>query len=240
MADRKKHNYPAKRKSKGKKPGPRPGPVKTSVEKKGLTDLEWEAINHYFTPEVNFNRTEALRRAGYAHPGAQVTRVFHRPAVVKEIDRRRKGRAELFKVGEAEVLQELSKIAFFNMADFAKNDDNGDFVLTEDGHLIINMANVNREQLAAIGEYTIETYYEGTGDDAVPVKKVKFKPFDKMGALDKLARHLGLFQDRIKIEGEDNLATAILAARRRVRQEEKDAEDEVSWDKYNYIPCPPP
>jgi hypothetical protein len=42
-------------------------------------------------------------------------------------------------------------------------------------------------------EVTVEDYVEGHGENARAVKRVKFKPHDKLGALDKLGRHLGLF-----------------------------------------------
>lgn len=216
---KKPHNYPEKRKS-TKKPGPKRGPKQTFVQKAGLTDMEWEAVNHYFTPEVNFNKTEALRRAGYAHPAAQVSRVFGRKEVVAELDKRRKARTEQFKVGEAEVLSELQKIAFYNIYDFCEQDEDGKLIVDSRGYASISLANATREQMAAISEFVVETHMEGRGEDAVPVTKLKFKPLDKMAALDKLCRHLGLFNDKLKVEAGENFANAILEAKKRIREGE--------------------
>ena len=186
------------------------GKTKTFAAKAGLTDLEWEAVNHYFTRDVNFSRTEACRRAGYAHPHSQSSRMFSRPAVVAEVERRRALLAEDFKVGPAEILNELSKVAFFNMLDYGEID--------KDGYFRINLSDASREQMAAIGEFTIETYMEGRGETAQEVKKIKFKPMDKMQALDKLARHLGLFDDKLSLTVEGNLGQQILAAKKRARE----------------------
>ena len=192
----------------------RNGRTKTFAGKAGLTALEWEAVDYYFTAEVNFNRTEACRRAGYRHPGPQAYRVFSRPAVVAEVERRRAKLAEDFKIGPAEILNEISKIAFFNMADYGTID--------KDGFFRINLTDVTREQMAAIGEFTIESHVEGKGKDAHVVRKIKFKPMDKMAALEKLARHLGLFDDKLNVTVNGGLGSQIIAAKKRLR-EEKDA-----------------
>ena len=191
----------------------RNGRTKTFAGKAGLTDLEWEAVNHYFSSDVNFNRSEACRRAGYKHSAAQSSRVFGRPAVVAEVERRRAKLAEDFKIGPAEILNEFRKIAFFNMLDYGEIDSKGYFQ--------INLSEVSREQMAAIGEFTIETYNEGRGDDVREVKKIKFKPMDKLSALEKLARHLGLFDDKLSLTVEGDLGQQILAAKKRIRKEKE-------------------
>ena len=190
----------------------RSGRTKTFAGKAGLTDLEWESVNHYFTSDVNFNRSEACRRAGYKHPGTQSSRMFGRPAVVAEIERRRAKLAEDFKIGPAEILNEFRKVAFFNMLDYGKIDS--------EGYFQIDLNDVTREQMAAIGEFTIETYNEGRGEDAREVKKIKFKPLDKLSALEKLARHLGLFDDKLSVSIEGDLGQQIIAAKKRVREGE--------------------
>ena len=190
----------------------RAGRTKTYAGKAGLTDLEWEAVNHYFTSDVNFSRTEACRRAGYSHPGPQSSRVFGRPAVVAEIERRRAKLAEDFKIGPAEILNEFRKVAFYNLSDYGEVD--------KDGYFEVNLSDVTREQMAAIGEFVIETYHEGRGPEAREVKKIKFKPLDKLAALEKLARHLGLFNDKLALSVEGGLGAQIIEAKKRVNKGE--------------------
>ena len=195
------------------KPGPqRVGRVKTRAAKAGCTDLEWEAIGHYFASDVNWNRTEACRRAGYKHPDKQGSRIFQRPAVVAEVERRRALLAEDVKVGPAEIINELKKIAFFNMLDYGSVDKDGPFT--------IDLSMVTREQMAAIGQFEIETTTVGKDDEAHEIKKLKFKPMDKMAALDKLARHLGLFDDKLSLSVKGDLGEQIMLARKRIRSGE--------------------
>ena len=199
-----------RRKRRNRKGAPRNSPVQTSVEQAGLTPREWLAIGHYFAPEVNYNKAEACRRAGYAFPSSQANRVFGRPPVVAEINRRRAELAVKFDIGPADVLRELTKLAFFNLGDYGEID-------ATTGEFLIDLSEVTRDQMAALGSYEIETYTKGSGEEAREVKRVRIKPPDKLGALDKLARHLGLFNDKMNVNVNGDLAAAILAAKNRVK-----------------------
>jgi phage terminase small subunit len=50
---------------------------------------------------------------------------------------------------------------------------------------------------------TVEDYLDGRGEDARKVRRVRFKPADKRGALVDLGKHLGMFKDRIEHSGKD-------------------------------------
>ena len=198
-----------RRKRKG---APRNSPVQTSVEQAGLTPREWEAVGHYFIPEVNYNKAEACRRAGYAFPSSQANRVFGRPPVVAEIELRRAELATKFDIGASDVLRELTKLAFFNLFDYGEIDETT-------GEFLVDMRYVSRDQMAALGSYEVETHLQGSGEGSKVVKKLRIKPPDKLGALDRLARHLGLFNDKMKIEINSDLAAQIIAAKRRLKDE---------------------
>jgi hypothetical protein len=45
---------------------------------------------------------------------------------------------------------------------------------------------------------TVEDFLDHRGEEARSVRRVKFKLHDKLGALDKLGRHLGLFDAKHK------------------------------------------
>jgi hypothetical protein len=85
---------------------------------------------------------------------------------------------------------ELRKIAFANMADYMKS--------TPEGDPYLDFSTLTPAQTAALAEVTVEDYVEGRGKGARAVKRVKFKLHDKLGALDKLGRHLGLFDAKHK------------------------------------------
>jgi phage terminase small subunit len=92
------------------------------------------------------------------------------------------------------IIRELALIGFSNMLDYVTPQS--------DGTVYIDLSKLTREQAAAIGEVTVEEYTEGKGEDARPVKRVKFKLSDKRSALVDLGKHLGMFPTQVagKIE----------------------------------------
>ena len=50
---------------------------------------------------------------------------------------------------------------------------------------------------------TQDEYTEGGGDNARPVKRTKFKLYDKRAALVDIGRHLGMFPNRHEHAGKD-------------------------------------
>jgi len=90
-------------------------------------------------------------------------------------------------VTQERVVAELAMLGFSNMADYLK--------CVEGGDPYFDYAGLTRDQAAALSEVTVETYVEGKGKDAESVKRVKFKLADKISALDKLGRHLGMFKE---------------------------------------------
>ena len=80
------------------------------------------------------------------------------------------------------VVDELRKIGFANMADYMKP--------TPEGAPSLDFSDLTRDQTAALSQVTVESGPAG--------KRVTFKLHDKLGALDKLGRHLGLFDAKHK------------------------------------------
>jgi phage terminase small subunit len=85
----------------------------------------------------------------------------------------------------------------------------------------------------AMAGVDVSEIYSGTGGDREMIgvlKKVKF--WDKLRALEVLAKHLGLLVERVKLEdSNDDLADLIRAARKRAAMApplEREANDEVS------------
>ena len=193
MARRKKRSFNA------------PGVVQTLPEAKerDLTDLEWMAINHYFSPEVNYSRREAVRRAG-GSPGS-ASAMFKRPEVIAEVDRRRAELARKFDIGAADVVKEMAKLAFFNVGDY----------LNEDGSLDVD--GMDRDNLAALTGLDID---ETIGDDGqVTRRKYRLKA-NKLEALEKLMKNLGLLNTQVDVNVKTDLAQQIIEARHRIRAEE--------------------
>lgn len=186
--------------------------VRNGVKQKKprLSDQQRKAINFYF--QNGFNKRQALISAGYAKTTAcgNSQSVFSNPLVREEIDRRLDGQRRKYELTEDWVIQRLMRIA------------NGGEILAkfkhvnDEGEMYWDFSGATPDDLAVITELTTDVYMEGRGEDAVPVKKMKIAMADPKGALDSLCRKLGLFQDKVKIDGEVSLVERLQAGRRRV------------------------
>lgn len=117
---------------------------------------------------------------------------------------------ERMEVSKEGLLDELSYLARSNMADF--------IVIQEDGTFYTDFSGLTREQLAAVQEVTVETYTEGRGEDAVPVKSVKFKLAPKTAAIELLGKNQKLWTDVIESTDLTEMSDTI-TQRRRERQQ---------------------
>ena len=117
-------------------------------------------------------------------------------ARVKEIYATRETRLhERYEMTIEQVKAEYGKIALANMFDYV--------AVQENGTAYVDLSAVTREQAAAISEITVDEYVEGRGEDGRAVKKVKIKLHSKLGALDSVARVLGMFKDKTEHTGKD-------------------------------------
>jgi phage terminase small subunit len=176
-----------------------------------------KAVDYYMKGHT---KKEALLKAGYTLLTAEKAawKVFGRDDVRKEIARRQRLLAARQINVVDRIQDEFAKIAFFNMGDVVE--------VTDDGYLVFNFEDVDMDQMAAVGEITVETYYEGKGKNAVEVKRVKMKPHDKKAALDSLARIHGLFQDRLDLTSEgESLEQRLQRGRQRAAMVEADYEE---------------
>lgn len=163
---------------------------------KALTAKQQRFVEEYL---VDMNATQAAIRAGYSaktaeQGGAQLLGNIKVAAAVKE---GRERLAQKAGVTAEKVVAEYAKLGFANMLDYIR---------VVDGSPVVDMSTINRDMGAAIGEVTSEVYMERTGDPenpVEPVKRTKFKLADKKGALDSLARHLGMFTERHEHSGPD-------------------------------------
>lgn len=80
---------------------------------------------------------------------------------------------------------ELARIAFANMLDYMRIDD--------DGQPHFDASKLTPAQAAAIQEITVEEFMDGKGEDARPVRRTRFKLHPKRDALVDLGKHLGMF-----------------------------------------------
>ena len=115
------------------------------------------------------------------------------PKIQKAIREVRSKLEEKVEVTAAQVINELCKLGFANMADYMK--------VGPDGDPYLDFSNLTRDQAAALTEVTVDDYVDGRGEDARQVRRVKFKLADKRAALVDLGKYLGIFREIQEISG---------------------------------------
>lgn len=146
---------------------------------------------------IDHNAKAAAIRAGYSAKTATqgAGQLMQKPIVRAAIDRAVKKLTKKIDVTVEQVVAELAKIGFANMADYMRVGPSGDPVL--------DFSKLNRDQSAALSEVTVEDFVDGRGEDARDVRRVKFKLADKRAALVDLGKHLKMFVEKHEHTGKD-------------------------------------
>lgn len=144
---------------------------------------------------IDLNATAAYKRAGYVAEGnsaeVNASRLLSNAKVSEYIAERMRAREQRTEITQDRVLQEYAKIAFLDPRRFY--DENG---------ALIPVQKLPADVAAALSAMEVVVERNGTNEDGSPafadVKKIKFS--DKKGALDSVARHLGMFIDRSEVK----------------------------------------
>lgn len=162
-------------------------------EEANLTVLESRWIDEFFK---DFDAAAAARRAGYSAKSASsaANALMKRPAVRAEMARRHAVHSDKLGLTAERIANEMAHIAFSNMGDFLKRDEEGNVVG-------FNFKGLTRDQMAAIGEFTIDSLVktDSEGVEEYRVIKTKFKLHPKLEALVHLGKYVGMFKS-----GEDD------------------------------------
>jgi len=172
-----------------------------------LTERQRLAVDAY--GKNGYNKKQAMLTAGFSeiYSSKQQDRFFKIPAVIAEVERKRKQICKKHKLSPEWVIERLMRLAMADevLAKFKKTD--------ADGNLRWDFTGATEEDLRHVHGLGTDTYMDGRGKNAKKVKKFKVKDIDTGAALVSLARHLGLFKDSIEIKG--SMADRIQAARHR-------------------------
>lgn len=154
---------------------------------------------------IDLNATQAAIRAGYSKKTAgQIGHeLLKKPEIADAIAAAMNDRAARTNVTADRVLYELARIAFANMAEYV--------TIQDDGSAIVDLSQLTPDRAAAIQEVITETYIEGRGEAAVPVKKMRLKLHARSRALELLGKHTGLFAERLEHTGRDGAPIATTA-----------------------------
>jgi phage terminase small subunit len=175
----------------------------------GLTALERKFADTVLkNPEMT--QASCYLKAGYNEPKTRkllhkyASKTIKRPHVQAYLEMRRKQLAKKVNVQQGDVVQELYNIGFFDPAD----------LFTEDGCLK-QITEIPEGARKAISQIDVFTEYDGRGENREAIgQTTRIKFVDKKGALDSLARYLGMFkQDQIDTDGIAELMGLVAQAR---------------------------
>ncbi len=144
---------------------------------------------------IDLNATAAYQRAGYKASEEGARRNSHRLLTNADIQQAiQAGQSKVIAKSELkaiDVINELRLLAFSDLGQIL------DFTDTDPKLKPVNqIPEAARRVLASM---KVKRHLEGSGDDARMVEVVEFKLWDKLSALDKLARHLGILVEKIDI-----------------------------------------
>lgn len=140
---------------------------------------------------IDLNATQAAIRAGYSRKTAAKIgdENLRKPDIAREIKRAMDARAARSEVTQDRVLKEIAKLAFLDIA--------GAF--DADGALL-PLKDMDPDVRAALAGLEIA---EITNDEGIAIGRVKkIKLADKIAALTLLARHMGMLNDKLKVQGD--------------------------------------
>lgn len=159
-----------------------------------LTDKQSRFVEEYL---VDLNATQAAIRAGYSENTAHSIghENLSKPEIADAIAQAQQERSERTKVTQDMVIRELARIGF---SDLRK-------LMSDDG-VLKQPSDWDDETAAAIS--SMEVVRRGPNwtkdkdkEDEEPEYTHKIKTWDKNSALEKLAKHLGMFVDKVEHSG---------------------------------------
>ena len=135
---------------------------------------------------VDLNGTQAAIRAGYSQNGANraASRLLSIIDIQAAIAEGRTKMSERTGITQDRVLNELAKIGF---SDIRK-------VLTDTGQ-IQDPSQWDDYTAGAVASFEVSS--QGSGDDGAAATVHKFKVWDKLNALEKIGKHLGMFKEGV-------------------------------------------
>ena len=149
-----------------------------------LTPKQERFVQEYL---IDLNATQAAMRAGYSEKTARqiASRELSKVNVQEAIAAGMAARSERTQINQDRVLKEYARIAFSNMKDFAE--------FGPGGVALKDLANMDEDAARCVAEVSESTSKDGGS--------IRFKLHDKKGALDSIAKHLGMFVDKTEHSG---------------------------------------
>lgn len=137
---------------------------------------------------IDFNATQAAIRAGYSEKTAYSIgqENLNKPEIQARIAELKKVRMEKLGITQERVLQEYARIAFLDISKLY--DENGN---------MLEPVDMDEDTRRAIGGVEVTKSKDPKNPDEIH----KVRLIDKKGALDSVAKHLGMFEEKINVKG---------------------------------------
>lgn len=165
---------------------------------KPLNDKQRRFVEEYL---VDLNATQAAIRAGYSSKTARVIAAENlaKPAIAAAIAEAQAKRSAKTGITAERVLTELGRIAFVDLSN-----------AFHEGGGLKSLDQMDEDTRRAVAGLEVTSLTED-GEHIGTLKKLKMT--DKLGALNTLAKHFGLVQDKLKlgVDPDDPLAALIKA-----------------------------
>lgn len=175
------------------------------MKKAGLTPKQQIFVDEYL---VDLNATQAYLRAGYKVSESVARsnggRLLTNADIQRAIQSRREALSARTEITQDRVLKEYARLAFL---DPRKLFDNTGAPLA-----IHQLDDDTAAAIAGLDVVQVGNSEVGVGD------VLKYKLCDKKGALDSVARHLGMFNDKLDLKVTDALADRLARARKRTSE----------------------
>lgn len=149
-----------------------------------FTEKQKRFVDEYL---IDLNGTQSAIRAGYSPSTAyQIAHdLMSKPHIAEEIAKRKAERSRRLGINQERVVEELAKIAFSRLTDFV---DPNTGEIREDA---------TEEDLACLESVKVKVIPTKSGQGV----EREVKMTQKIKAIELLGKHLGMFSDKLKVEG---------------------------------------
>lgn len=152
---------------------------------------------------VDYHGENAAIRAGFTAKSArsQASKMLSMPKIQKELKAQQSKLTKKLEISATRVLEELGRVAFSDIRTLFDDDGN-----------LLKITDLDKDTTATLAGLDITTTHGAKNEDGTDTveQTYKFKQWDKIAALEKLARHLGMFKEdgtslniNVNIEGRD-------------------------------------
>ena len=168
------------------------------IAEKKLTPKQKRFVDEYL---IDLNATQAAIRAGYSPKTAneQGARLLANVSIAQTIQKAMQDREQRTEITQDRVLLEYARIAFFDPRKLFRSDGSPKPI-----------EELDTDTAVALAGLEVREEFEGAGENRAFVGYTKkYKLANKLGALDSLAKHLGMLDGKGR-EPENEMQTGVI------------------------------